>query len=53
MLAVDIKIEAFERETEEKCIRMRITVLKIVFWGGKSSVLWSQITFYGSVDALQ
>ena len=29
------------------CIRMGITVLKIVIWGYKSSVLWSQITFYG------
>ena len=24
------------------CIRIGITVLKIVIWGGKSSVLWSQ-----------
>ena len=29
------------------CIRKRITVLKIVIWGGKLLVLWSQIAFYG------
>ena len=28
-----------------------ITVLKIVIWGGKSSVLWSQIAFYGNAMA--
>ena len=32
----------------KKCIKMGITVLKIVIWGGKSSVLWLQIAFYGS-----
>ena len=36
----------------KKCIRMGITVLKIVIWGGKSSVLWLQIAFYSSADAL-
>ena len=36
----------------KKCIRMGITVLKIVIWGGKTSVLRSQISFYGSADAL-
>ena len=29
-------------------IRMGISIL----WGDKSSVLWSQIAFYGSADAL-
>ena len=31
-----------------KCIRMGLTELKIVIWGGKSSVLWLQITFFSS-----
>ena len=31
-----------------KCIKMEITGLKIVIWGGKSSVLWSQVAFYRS-----
>ena len=31
---------------EEKCIIMGITVVKMVLWGGKSSVLWSHIAFY-------
>ena len=30
---------------------MGITVFKIAIWWGKSSVLWSQITFYDSADA--
>ena len=30
---------------------MGITAFKIVIWGGKSAVLRSQITFYGSADA--
>ena len=34
-----------------KCIRMGITAFKCVIWGGKSTFLWSQITFYGSTDA--
>ena len=25
--------------------------MKIVIWGGKPLVLWSQIAFYGSADA--
>ena len=28
------------------------TILNIVIWGGKSSVLWSYILFYGSAVAL-
>ena len=28
-----------------------ITVLKIVIWGGKSLVLWSQTAFYGDAMA--
>ena len=35
-----------------KCIRMGITVLKIVIWKGKLSALLSQIVFYGSTDVL-
>ena len=34
------------------CIRMGITTFKFVIWGGKSAVLRSQITFYGSANAL-
>ena len=34
------------------CIRIEITVLKVVIWKGKSSVFWSQIVFYRSVNAL-
>ena len=30
--------------------RIGITVLKIVIWGGKSSVLWSEISFYGDAQ---
>ena len=33
------------------CIRMGITLLKIVIWGYKSSVLWSHITFYDDHEA--
>ena len=41
------KIIQFEKKSEyRKCIRMGITVLKIVIMGCKSSVLWSQIAFY-------
>ena len=29
----------------------RITVLKVVILGGKSSILWSEISFYGDVPA--
>ena len=35
----------------KKCIRIGITVIKIVIWEGKSSVLRAQIAFYGSPDA--
>lgn len=33
----------------KKCIRMGRAVLKIVIWGGKSSVLWLQIAFSVSI----
>ena len=36
----------------QKCIRMRITVFKIFIWGGISSDICSEITFYGSARAL-
>ena len=36
-----------------KCIRMGITAVKFVIWGGKLAVLWSQIMFYGDADAPQ
>ena len=32
-------------------INYAITVLKIVIWGGKSSVLWSEISFNGDAPA--
>ena len=31
---------------------MGIIIFKIFIWGGVSSVLWSEITFDGSADAL-
>ena len=34
----------------QKCIRMGISVLKIVICGGKLLVLWLQIVFYGFAD---
>ena len=30
---------------------MGVTAFKFVIWGGKSAVLWLQITFYGSAGA--
>ena len=30
---------------------MGIAIFKIFIWGGISSVIWSEITFYGSADA--
>ena len=48
------KIVLFQRELEQKCIQIGITeLLEIVNWGGKLSVLWSQIVFYGSADVLR
>ena len=32
----------------QKCIRMEITIFKIFIWGGISSDIRSEITFYGS-----
>ena len=32
------------------CIRMGITIFKMFIWGGISSVIWSEITFYGSAE---
>ena len=46
-----LKIMLFGRKNMNKRIRMGLTVMKIVIWGGKSSILWSQITFYGSAVA--
>ena len=34
-----------------KCIRMGITIFKIFIWGGISSDIRSEITFYGSARA--
>ena len=36
-----------------RCIRMGITVLKTVIWGGKLSALCSHIAFYGLADVFQ
>ena len=36
----------------KKYIRMGITVLKNVIWGGKSSGLWWKIAFNGYANAL-
>ena len=49
-LAMGAKYYALKDENVKKCIRMGITVLKMSFGEGKSSVLWLQIAFYG--DAL-
>ena len=35
-------------DTSDRCIRSGITVLNFFIWGGISSVLLSEITFYGS-----
>ena len=35
----------------QKCIRMGITIFKIFIWGGISSDIRSEITFYGSARA--
>ena len=35
----------------QKCIRMGITIFKIFIWGGISSDICSEITFYGSIWA--
>ena len=42
----------FELQKMNESIRMGITVLKIVIWGGKSSVLRLQIAFYGSAEEI-
>ena len=36
----------------QKCTRMGITIFKILTWGGLSSDIRSEITFYGSARAL-
>ena len=41
----------FKDDNAKKCIRMRKLVMRIVIQGGKSSILCSQIAFYGSADA--
>ena len=43
----------FSTKQMNKCIRMGIPAFKIVIWGGKSLVLWSQIMFYGSPEVSQ
>ena len=35
----------------QKCIRMGITIFKIFIWGGITSDIRSEITFYGSAGA--
>ena len=35
----------------QKCIRMGITLFKIIMWGGISSDIGLEITFYGSPRA--
>ena len=39
---------AFLKGKCSKCIRMGITIFKIFIWGGISSDIRSEITFYGS-----
>ena len=51
-LAVDAKKYSLKGENVKKCIRLGITALKIVIWGSKLLVLWSQIVFYGFAGAL-
>ena len=41
----------FLREKKLKCIRMGITIYKILIWGGISSDIRVEITFYGSAYA--
>ena len=45
-------VHFFSTEKMTKCVRMGRTAFKFVILGGKSVVLRSQITFYGSADAL-
>ena len=37
----------------KKYIRMRVTIFKIFIWGGISSYIWLEITFYTSTDMLR
>ena len=46
------KMCSLKGENVKKCTEMGIIVLKIAIWGGKTSVLWSQIAFYISAHAL-
>ena len=50
-LSMGAKQYTLKGENVKKFIRMVITVFKIVIWGGKSSVLWSTIAFYGYAGA--
>ena len=50
-LAVGAKLWSFKGKMKKSALEMGITVLKTVIWGDKSSVLWSQIPFYGSANA--
>ena len=49
-LSLCAKRAFFQQKKMNKCIRMGITAFDSVIWGGKSTVLRSQITFYGSAD---
>ena len=47
-----MRLATLEFETKlERCIRMAITIFKILIWGGISSDIRSEITFYGSARA--
>ena len=49
-LAIGAKLYTLKGETD-KCIRMGITVFKIVIRRHKKWVLWSRIAFYGTICA--
>ena len=52
MLLVQNSTNSMEKLHDEKrYIALRMTVLKIDIWKGKSSVLWPKIAFYGDVLA--
>ena len=46
----NVAFDWLTRINVKKCIRMGITIFKIYIWGGISSVVWSEITFYSSAD---
>ena len=47
MLVLGAKEYTLKDEKVKKCIRMELTVLKIVIWVGKLLVSWSQFALYG------